>query len=120
MANDRSWEYVSNEKLTRQHRHLFSCRPFPFSLIFNFLLSLSFSFSLSKTSRRFSPLSCYSGVFAAHLCHSVSIPTKNLHTFAILVSFLGSLVLLIFYLCFFLGFSYVLRIVFKKNFKKVF
>ncbi|KAL5803168.1 hypothetical protein ACOSQ3_031613 [Xanthoceras sorbifolium] len=107
MANDRSWEYVSNEKLTRQHRHLFNCRPFPFSLIFNFLLSLSFSFSLSKTSRRFLPFPCYSGVFAAHFCHSVFIPTKNLVTFAILVSFPGSfdfLFVLFCFLCFFLVF----------------
>ncbi|KAL5856622.1 hypothetical protein ACOSQ3_004080 [Xanthoceras sorbifolium] len=64
MANDRLWECVSNEKLTRQHMLLFSCRPFSFSFIFNFLCFLSLVFSLKNQST----VRVFSGVFTPVFC----------------------------------------------------
>ncbi|KAL5793992.1 hypothetical protein ACOSP7_002586 [Xanthoceras sorbifolium] len=73
MANDRLWEYVSNEKLTRQHMLLFSCRPSSFFFIFNFCLLPIFP----SLSRNQSPEQIFSGVCCSFSAFLVFIPAKQ-------------------------------------------
>ncbi|KAL5793940.1 hypothetical protein ACOSP7_002534 [Xanthoceras sorbifolium] len=100
MANDRLWEYVSNEKLTRQHVFLFSCRPFPFPVYFQFFCSFSLSFSLKNQS----PFFAISLSFRRLCCSPLLSPClsrRGRDRFALLVSFPGSFAILFFIFAFF-------------------
>ncbi|KAL5736112.1 hypothetical protein ACOSQ2_030900 [Xanthoceras sorbifolium] len=83
VANDRLWEYVSNERLTRQHRHLFSCRPSSFFFIFNFcVLSIFLSLSRNQT-----PEQIFSDVYCSFFCLSCIYSGEAVVILFYLVSF---------------------------------